>query len=147
MPKAREILAEAGGPLRVPDHDAEAALAQLVGGVVEGRAEAEERCLEEDPARARRSLRDRLELVLAHALDHAMSQLAAHAQLERDPLAREGKLEFGHAHGQLGYVGDVSGPDVRRGDRHGRAVRDGVRGERKRLAQIGRAVVHARQHV
>ena len=76
-----------------------------------------------------------------------MSQLAAYAQLERYPLAREGELEFGHAHRQLGYVDDVAGPDVRRGDRHGGAVRDGVGGERKRLAQIGRAVVHARQHV
>ena len=29
----------------------------------------------------------------------------------------------------------------------GGAVRDGVGGEGERLAQIGRAVVHARQHV
>ena len=76
-----------------------------------------------------------------------MGQLAADAELERYPLAREGELEFGHAVRQLGHVDDVSGPDVRSGDRQRGAVRDGVGGECERLAQIGRAVVHARQHM
>ncbi len=66
---------------------------------MERRAEPEERRLEQDPARAGRTLGDRLKLVLAQALDHAMSQLSPHSQLERDALSCEGELEFSHADG------------------------------------------------
>ena len=76
-----------------------------------------------------------------------MGQLAADSELKRYPLPRERELELGHAIRQLGHVRHVSGPDVRGGYRQRGAVRDGVGGECERLAQIGRAVVHARQHV
>src|SRR3954468_18637096 len=129
------------------DHDAEAAIAKLVGGRAEILAEARERGLYEQPAATWGSLRDQLELRLAETADHVVAQLATAEDLDLDPLTGQPVLDLAHALGQLLARREEVRADVRGRDDGAGALGESGRRELDALLDRLRAVVDAREEM
>jgi hypothetical protein len=150
----RELLAQdataAGqhprGTLRVRQHHAEAACAQLGRGVDQA-VEAVEGRLEQQPAPAVRADRDLVELGLGQARDHLRVELATGNHRERDPLGSKPFLEFRDTSRYLAGVCEELAADVRRGDDGACPVANCEPRQLQAFLHRCRSVVDARQDV
>ena len=139
---------EAGGALRVRDHEREAVVADVPAGGEEGRVDARERHLEQHPAGAGRAVGDHVELGRAERGRAVGVDLAARVDAQLDAGGVELRLERARA---LGDGRDVEreprDADVRR---HGGLV-DAVAGELlgvdQARGQVRWSVVHPWQQV
>jgi hypothetical protein len=109
---------------------------------------AEQRRLDQHPARAARALGDRVELAVAQERDVLLRQLGAGADLQRHALTRQRGRQLVHPREQLA---DDPAPQqvahVRRGRDDGSAVGDRQPRQLDGLGQIDRPVVDARQQM
>ena len=137
----------AGGALRMGDDDRESAVSKLVGRRDEVGDEAVERALDEQPARAGRSERDRLELSLPKSCHHRVPELGPELELDVDACLAQALAELSQPLGELGDVARVLLAHVRRGDDRAGAL--GGRGGRQVDALVHRrgAVVDPRYDV
>jgi hypothetical protein len=143
----RVVRHQHGAPLRVRQHDGEAAVTQLVRGGVKLFAEPLERCLEQDPARARGPDGDGVEIALAEAAHHVVTELAAAAHVDVDLLEPQPRAHLGNAVGEVCHVGHVLAAHMRRGHDHARAVSLRQARELHGLLEVGGAVVDAGEEV
>jgi hypothetical protein len=133
--------------LRMCEHRREAAVAQLVCGHGELLVDAAERRLDQEPAGAWRTVRDRVELALVEPPDHVGPELGADAQGDRDPRRVDMPLELAHALGQVVHARVEVGAHVRGRDHRRRAVAACLLGELEAVLEQRRPVVDPRQDV
>ena len=110
------------------DHDREAAIAQLVGGLGVGGIDPVQRRLQQQPLAARRAVGNRFELALQEPRDHLLGELAAASDVDPDPPGQQLRRDLAYPLGQRDRVGDELRVHVWRGhDRLGSLGRGGSR--------------------
>jgi len=110
--------------------------------------DAVERRLDQQPAEARRSLREQLQLALTQRAHQLVAQLSAAPHLQRDAGGRQRAAELEHSGVDLDRVGQAEVGAHVRGHHDGRAaVRDRRPAQLEAGVHVGRAVVDSGKQV